>query len=134
MQSSARGRSVVRAACGDTFSKMHPPKKKKVLADQVNLPDQILSTKWSPPRMFNVICRVFGCHHVDLFATMANMKLPLYVSLVLAPRAWKEVAFQHPWDDPSAYTFFPCALLRKVLSRVMPLTNLSLVLVAPIWP
>ena len=34
-------------------------------------------------RVFETICKVFGCPHPDLFATRADDKLPLYVSPVL---------------------------------------------------
>ena len=70
--------------------------------------------------------------HVELFA---STKLPLYVSFAIPdPIVWKQDAFQHPWANLSAYAFFPFALLRQVLSRVMLSTNLSLILVAPRCP
>ena len=46
---------------------------------------------------------------------------------------WKQDAFQHHWNDFSAYTFPTFVHLRQVLLRVMLLTNLSMVLVAPFW-
>ena len=69
-----------------------------------------------------------------LICYQRNVKLPLYVPLLLDCMVWKEDAFQHPWNDVSAYTFPPFILLRQVLSRVMLLTNLSLVLVAHLLP
>ena len=77
---------------------------------------------------------MFGRPHLDLFATQANTKIPLYMSLVWDPMAWKQDAFQHPWDHLSTYTFQPFALLRQVLSRVLVSTSLLLILVAPLWP
>ena len=44
--------------------------------------------------------------------------------------AWKQDAFQHPWDHLSAYAFSPFALLKQVLSKVVLSTGLSLVLMA----
>ena len=52
--------------------------------------DQVLPMEWSlPPKVFEGICSVFGRPHLDLFDTQANTKLPLYVSLVPNPLAWK---------------------------------------------
>ena len=42
---------------------------------------------------------------MDLFATHANTKLPIYISPVPDLIVWKQDAFQHPWDDLTAYTF-----------------------------
>ena len=66
------------------------PRKKNVLEDQLSRPDQILPTEWSLlPRVFSVICEVQDQSLVDFFATQANAKLPLYVSPVPNPMAWK---------------------------------------------
>ena len=69
-----------------------PPMKlilgKKVLANQLNHPDQILPTEWSVlPRVLDTTCEVLGLPHADLFTTSASMKLPLYASLVCDPLA-----------------------------------------------
>ena len=70
------------------------PGKKNILADQLSWPDQVLPMEWSMlPHVFDGICRVFGCPQLDLFATWANAKLPLYVSPVPDPLAWKK---RHP--------------------------------------
>ena len=54
--------------------------KKNMLADQMNYPDQVLPTEWSLRlQSFDVVCEVYGHPHVDLFATSANTKFPLYV-------------------------------------------------------
>ena len=45
--------------------------------------------------------------YLDLFATRAKAKLPMYVSPVLDPLAWKQDAFQYPWDHLSANSFPP---------------------------
>ena len=79
----------------------------------------------SLPRVFSAFCKMFSHPHKDLFATIANTKQPLYVSLVLVPMAWKQDASQHPWDNLSAYVLSRFSLLRQVLTRVMLLTNLG---------
>ena len=65
--------------------------KKHVLADQLSRPNQVLPTEWSLlPRVFNAVCKVFDCPIMDLLATQANVKLPLYVSQVPDSMAWKQ--------------------------------------------
>ena len=54
----------------------------------------------------------------------------LYMSPVLDPMSWEQDAFQQ--SQFLRVSLF--ALLRQVLLRVMLSTNLSLVLVAPLWP
>ena len=118
----------------DCLSVRYIPGRKNILANQLSRLDQVLPMEWSLlPRVFEGICSVFGRPHLDLFATRANTKLPLYVFPVPNPLAWKQDAFQHPWDHLSTYAFLPFALLRQVLSRVLALTGLSLVLVALLW-
>ena len=60
--------------------------KKNIPAGQLNCLDQVLPTEWSLPWVCNT-CLNFGHPPVDLFATGANMKLPIYVSPILDPKA-----------------------------------------------
>ena len=111
------------------------PGKKNILADQLGRPDQILPTEWSLlPRVFDGNCRVFGRPHLGMFATQANNKLPLYVSLVPDPLAWKQDALHLPWNHLMAYAFPPFALLHQVISQVMESEGLRSLVVAPLWP
>ena len=71
---------------------------------------------------------MFGQPHINLFATKAKAKLPMYMSPVPDPMAWKHDAFQHLWDNLSAYAFLPFALPHQVLLRVLPSTGFSLLL------
>ena len=113
----------------------HISGKKNILTDQLSCPVQILSTKWSPlPSVFDAICKVYGCPLIDLFAVRATAELPLHVSPVPDPMALKQVPFQHQHDKLNIYDFYPFTLLRQVLLRVLLLTNLSLIRVAPFWP
>ena len=69
------------------LSARYIPGKNNVLADQLNYPDEVLPMEWSLlPQVFNAICEEFGHPRVDLFDLLANMKLPLYVSLVPDPK------------------------------------------------
>ena len=48
--------------------------------DQVSRLDQVLPTEWFiHSRVFEGICGVFSCPHLDLFATCTNPKFPLYI-------------------------------------------------------
>ena len=95
------------------LSAKYIPGKKNILADQVPL------TEWSLfPRMFDAICEVLEWPLIDLFATRANAKLPLYMSPVPDPMAWRQDTFHHPGDSLHAYAFPPFVLLLKVLSPV----------------
>ena len=70
---------------------------KTILADQLSHPNQVLLAKrFVLSQVFDAICEVFGHLHIDLFATRANEKLPLYVSPGPDPMAWEQNAFQHP--------------------------------------
>ena len=87
--------------------------KKNILADRLNHPDQFLLTEWYfLLGGFDAICEVYGRPFIDLFTTRANAKLPLYVSTVPGPMAWKQDAFQRQWNNLSVYTFPPFPLLR----------------------
>ena len=111
------------------------PGKKNILVDQLSWPDQIFPTDWSLlPRVFDGICRVFGHPHLDLFAIRADNKLPLYISPVLDPLAWKQDALHLPRNHLVAYAFLSFALLRQVISQIMKSEGLRLLLVAALWP
>ena len=91
--------------------------------------------EWSLlPRVFEGICSVFGHPHLYFFATRVNTKVSLYESPALDPMAWKNDAFQHPWDHLSTHAFSPFALLRKVLFKVLTSAGILLILVALLWP
>ena len=95
--------------------------KKNIIANQFSHLDQVLPTNWSLlPWLFNAVCREYGHPLINLLATRANAKVPLYVSPILDP-------FQNSLDDLNTYASLPFTLLRQILSRV-------LILVAPFWP
>ena len=73
------------------------PGKKNILVDQLGCLDQILPMEWS------LLLQVFNHLHMDLFATRVIMKLPIYMSHIPNPMAWKEDTLQHLWDSLSAY-------------------------------
>ena len=71
---------------------------------------------------------------IDLFATHLNAKLPLYCSLIPDPQALFEDAFRHPWNHLDVYAFPPFGLVDRVVARVRETPNLSMTLIAPLWP
>ena len=71
---------------------------------------------------------------MDLFTRSLNAKLPLYCSLVPDPQAVFEDAFHHSWDNLDLYAIPPFPLVGKVVARVRETPNLSMTLVAPLWP
>ena len=45
-----------------------------------------------------------------------------------------EDAFRHPWDNLDVYAFPPFPLVERVVARVRETPNLSMTVVAPLWP
>ena len=80
-----------------------------------------------------IICK-WGSPTIDLFATHLNEKFPLYCSPIPDPQAVFEDAFRHPWKDLDVYAFPPFHLVERVVARVRETPNLSMTLVAPLWP
>ena len=66
----------------------HIPGRLNVLADLLLRRYQVIATEWQCHRgVFQVICRLWGTPHVDLFATYLNHHLPTYVSPMPDPPA-----------------------------------------------
>ena len=111
------------------------PGQSNVLADLLSRRDQVIGTKWSLHlQVARALLRRWGSPSTDLFTTSLNAKLPLYCSLVPDPQAVFEDAFHHPWTNLDVYVFPPFPLVRRVVARVRETPNLSMTLVAPLWP
>ena len=107
MKSDARGGSVDQVHSAN-LSARYILGKKIIPADQLSHPEQVLPMEWSLlPRVFEVICKMFSWPHLDLFATRANAKLPLYMLPVPDPMACKQDTFQNFLDNLSACAFPP---------------------------
>ena len=111
------------------------PGQSNVLADLLSRRNQVLGTEWSllPQVAKKIIC-TWGSPTIDLFATHLNVKLPLYCSLIPDPQAVFEDAFRHPWNHLNVYAFPPFHLVERVVARVRETPNLSMTLIAPLWP
>ena len=80
-----------------------------ILVDQLSQPDQVLPSGWPfLTWMLIVICKVYGHHPIDFFASKAkaNTKLPLHMYPTPASTTWEE-------EDLSVHAFLPFAFLRQ---------------------
>ena len=92
-------------------------------------------TGWSlHPQVTRALFRAWSFLSLDLFVTSLNAKLPRYCSLVLDPQVVFEDALLHPWDNLDIYAFPPFPLVGRVVAQVRETPNLSIILVAPLWP
>ena len=111
------------------------PGQSNVLADLLSRRNQGLGVEWSLlPQVAKKIIRTWGSLTIYLFATHLNGKLPLYCSLIPDPQAIFEDAFRHPWNHLDVYAFPPFHLVERVVARVRETPNLSVTLIAPLWP
>ena len=111
------------------------PGQSNVLADLLSRRDQVIGTEWSLyPQVARDLLRCWGSPSIDLFATSLNAKLPLYCSLVSDTQAVFKDTFRRPWDNLDLYTFPPFPLVERVVAGVRETPNLSMTLVAPLWP
>ena len=106
MQVSTRDSGMVRAAHGaHLISTGCILWKNIILADQTSRLDQVIPAKWFlHPQMFD---NISSCQPVPNEHQAAYI---LYVSRILCCMAWKQDAFQHPWDNLSIHAFPPFAL------------------------
>ena len=96
---------------------------------------QTIQTEWSLlPEVFQAICSRWHQPQIDLFATMLNNKLPLFVSLVPDPLATAVDALSLPWEDLDAYAFSPAAILGKVVEKLQDSPCKRIILIALGWP
>jgi hypothetical protein len=86
----------------------HIPGRLNVLADLLSRRHQVIPTEWKLHHgVFQVICRLWGTPHVDLFATYLNNQLPIYVSPMPDPLALAVDALSLDWSGMIAYAFPP---------------------------
>ena len=117
-----------------TLKARHIPGCLNVMADLLSRSNQVQSTEWSlHPQVFKQICWKWFTPHVDLFATLLNHKLPLYVSPIPDPRAWNIDALNINWTNLTAYAYPPTALLHKVIQKIKQ-CHCLIIVIAPGWP
>ena len=93
----------------------HIPGCLNVIADHLSRPNQPIPTEWSLlPEIVSRIFRVWGTPEVDMFATLSNSHLPLFMSPVPEPRAL--AVDSQDWQGRSMFPPFP--LLNKVATSL----------------
>ena len=111
------------------------PGRLNFLADQLSRKKQVLPSEWSlHPEICRKLWTIWGCPHIDLFATHQNHKLPVYISPIPDPQSYAVDAMIQVWDHLEAYAYPPTTLLRSLLNKVKSSQNLRLILIAPLWP
>ena len=104
-----------------------------VMADLLSRSNQVQSTEWSlHPQVFKQICRRWFTPHVDLFATLLNHKLPLYVSPIPDQNAWDIDALNINWAGLTAYAYPLTALLHWVIQKIRQ-CHCLIIVIAPGW-
>ena len=112
----------------------HVPGKVNILADFLSRPHMVLQTEWTiTHNSLEPVWRVWGKPLIDLFATRFNNRLPLFVSPVTDPLAWKVDALSLSWEGLTAYAFPPIPILSKVVRKAR-LESPRMILIAPDWP
>ena len=92
------------------------------------------NTEWMLDKtLFQEIVTKFGYPKVDLFASRLNTQLPIYVSWMPDPNAWKVDAFTLDWGPLDLYAFPPVCLISKCLQKIRA-DNAQEMLVVPYWP
>jgi hypothetical protein len=117
-----------------TISCRHVPGSLNVLADSLSRAGEIIATEWSiHPGILDWLWTSWEKPQLDMFATRANFKLPLYVSPIPDPGAVAVDALSMDWTNLYMYMFPPTAILSKVLTKLQTVPC-SVVLIAPAWP
>ena len=112
----------------------HIPGRLNVLADQLSRRHQVLNTEWTLAQpVLTHLWHLWGRPHVDMFATANNARLPVFVSPLPDPQAWRVDAFSFPWENLDMYLYPPTQLIGEVLHRIQ-LVSCRAILIAPAWP
>jgi hypothetical protein len=111
------------------------PGKDLIEVDSLSRLNQVMEAEWSLQEM---VCRrlftIFPEVKIDLFATFANKRLPVFVSPFPDHRAMAIDAFSISWEGLRAYAFPPIRLLAPVLQKIQLDQCYILLLIAPAWP
>jgi ribonuclease HI len=85
------------------------------------------------PRIFQYLDSIWGPHHVDRFATMANAQLPIYNSYRHDPLTSGVDALAQDWANTNNFCNPPWRLMNRVLNKVCQSRSMATV-IAPMWP
>jgi len=110
------------------------PGKDLIEVDSLSRMNQVMEAEWS---LQEVVCRrlflLFPEVKIDMFATYANKRLPVFISPCPDPRALEVDAFSISWEGLMAYAFPPIRLIAPVLQKIQ-IDNCCILLIAPAWP
>ena len=102
-----------------------------VVADLLSRSNQFQSTEWSlHPQVYKPICQKWFAPHVDLFATLLNHKVPVYIYPVPDQHAWDIDALNINWLGLTGYVYPPTALLHRVIQNIRQ-SSCLIILIAP---
>jgi ribonuclease HI len=110
------------------------PGKDLIEVDSLSRINQVMEAEWS---LQEVVCRrlfsLFPEVKIDMFATFANKRLPVFISPCPDTRAMAIDAFSISWEGLMAYAFPPIRLIAPVLQKIQ-LDKCCILLIAPAWP
>ena len=93
-----------------------------------------VSTEWSLNQSFvNAIFHMTKFPNIDLFVTLLNHRLSIYMSPIRYEKALTIDALSMDWNCIHAYAFPPFHLIQAVLPKIHQ-SQCKVVLIAPLWP
>ena len=109
---------------------VHLPGSRNIQADALSRVGQTLATEWAiNGQLLHPVFSAWGTPVIDLFATFANRKLPVFASPFLDQRAKYVDAMSVPWSGMGmVYAFPPFKMLPAVLNKIRRSHNLSVIL------
>ena len=112
---------------------VHLPGSRNIQADALSQVGQTLATEWAiNGQLLHPVFSAWGTPVIDLFATFANRKLPVFASPFPDQRAKYVDAMSVPWSGMGmVYAFPPFKMLPAVLNKIRRSHNLSVILIAP---
>ena len=112
---------------------VHLPGSRNIQADALSRVGQTLATEWAiNGQLLHPVFSAWGTPVIDLFATFANRKLPVFASPFPDQRAKYVDAMSVPWSGMGmVYAFPPFKMLPAVLNKIHRSHNLSVILIAP---
>ena len=106
---------------------VHLPGSRNIQADALSRVGQTLATEWAiNGQLLHPVFSAWGTPVIDLFATFANRKLPVFASPFPDQRAKYVDAMSVPWSGMGmVYAFPPFKMLPAVLNKIRRSHNLN---------